>query len=252
MLTGVIFGAIVVVWLIILVPQFLGQRDHGSRLDDETIDRFAGSMRMVRRGGEQDPEFLTDSGARVSTPHTRRAAQHDLRQASQISMRRRRLGLLVHLGLLVAGIIVPFVAPVSHWWTALPVGLLAGWLVLSRISVVTVNRMLAAERAELQFGDEEPTVVISESAQDETVSLTEIERSVEISGPIGETLGSLWDPIPVTPTTYVSRPLLPRSVRTIDLSAPVASSELQVPVTAEKPTQDEGPGHKELPRAVGE
>ena len=90
-----------------------------------------------------------------------------------------------------------------------------------------------------------------ERSEDETVALvTETERSVEITGPVSDTLGSLWDPIPVTPTTYVSRPLLPRSVRTIDLSAPVASSELR-PVIAERPAErvsdEDG-----LPRAVGE
>jgi hypothetical protein len=37
--------------------------------------------------------------------------------------------------------------------------------------------------------------------------------------------GSLWDPLPVTLPTYVSKPRATRSVRTIDLSAPgVASS----------------------------
>jgi hypothetical protein len=37
--------------------------------------------------------------------------------------------------------------------------------------------------------------------------------------------GTLWDPLPVTLPTYVSKPRATRSVRTIDLSAPgVASS----------------------------
>ena len=73
-----------------------------------------------------------------------------------------------------------------------------------------------------------------------------------LAGSIGESLGSLWDPIPVTPTTYVSRPLLPRSVRTIDLAAPVASSELGVPVTAERPVRGRDDARDELPPAIGE
>ena len=32
--------------------------------------------------------------------------------------------------------------------------------------------------------------------------------------------GALWDPVPITMPTYVSKPLAPRTVRTIDLSGP--------------------------------
>lgn len=256
MLAGVIFGTLAIAWIAYLVPEFLARRGQVDQLDQAAIDQFAESMQVVRRSGDSPSGFLTDSGAEVSTPHTRRAARHDLRQLSRISTKRRRVGLLVHLGLVIAGVVLPFVLPISHWWTALPVGLLVGWLVVSRISVVSVGRLLAEARAEIDFGDEEDTIVIAEAPVVETAasSAAETERSIEITGPIGETLGSLWDPIPVTPTTYVSRPLLPRSVRTIDLSAPVAASELGVPVTAEKPSLDqpELPGLRQLPRAVGE
>ena len=66
--------------------------------------------------------------------------------------------------------------------------------------------------------------------------------------------GSLWEPIPITAPTYMSRPLAPRTVRTIDLSAPVPSGS-GVPVTADAPEgadyrlEAEEPGR---PRAVGE
>ena len=254
-MTGVIFGAIVVVWLIILVPQYLGQHDQGSRIDERTIDEFADSMRVIRRSGQPEQGFLTDSGAQVSTPHTRRAARRDLRKISHTAMRRRKVGLLVHLAMLVVGVVAPFVLPISHWWVVLPVVLLIGWMILSRISVVTIDRMLEAEREELMFGDEEMTIVIgdpSRNARDEAEPKTETERSIDLAGSIGESLGSLWDPIPVTPTTYVSRPLLPRSVRTIDLAAPVASSELGVPVTAERPVRGRDDARDELPPAIGE
>lgn len=254
-MTGVIFGAIVVVWLIILVPQYLGQHDQQGRIDERTIDEFADSMRVIRRSGEADADFLSDSGAPVSTPCTRRAARRDLHAISHTSMRRRKVGLLVHLVMVAVGVALPFVLPISHWWTALPIGLLIGWIVLSRISVVTIDRMLAAEREELEFGNEEMTVVIGGSAMShEDEHTTETERSIDLDGPLADNLGSLWDPIPVTPTTYVSKPLLPRSVRTIDLSAPVSSSELGMPVTAERPVaqSDDSSAQDELPRAVGE
>lgn len=254
MLAGVIFGAVAVSWIVILVPYFLSRREHEGLIDEEAIDEFANSMRLVsRNGGEVNTAYLTDSGAEVSTPLTRSAAHARMVRASRTAVRRRRNGLIAHLLLVIAGIVAPFFTPISHWWTALPVGLLIGWLVISRVSTVTLQRMLSSYRAEVRSGDEEPTVVIQAPNQDETTVLaTETERSIEITGPIGETLGSLWDPIPVTPTNYVSRPLLPRSVRTIDLAAPVASTELRLPVTAEPFGADDGPIQDELPRAVGE
>lgn len=251
MLAGLIFGAIAIAWIVYLVPYILARREQDFPLDQNVIDQFAESMQLVRRGGEPAPGYLIDSGAEVSTPLTRRAARHNFRQASRIARQRRRRGLILNLLLLAAGVVLPFVLPISRWWTALPAALLIGWLVLSRISVVTLERMLAAVRAQIEFGDEEQTIVIGEHSEDETVALvTETERSVEITGPSSDTLGSLWDPIPVTPTTYVSRPLLPRSVRTIDLSAPVASSELR-PVIAERPAEQVS-DEDDLPRAVGE
>ena len=47
----------------------------------------------------------------------------------------------------------------------------------------------------------------------------------------------LWDPLPITVPTYVSKPLAPRTVRTIDLSAPdvTSSGRQSVPVTADAP-----------------
>ena len=50
---------------------------------------------------------------------------------------------------------------------------------------------------------------------------TSHEFSVDLTAP--ETTGPLWDPIPVIALTYVSKPLVPRTVRTIDLSAPVTN-----------------------------
>ncbi|GAA2181068.1 hypothetical protein GCM10009785_14460 [Brooklawnia cerclae] len=237
MLTGVIFGTIVVAWIAYLVPWYLGRRDQGAQLDDDAIDGFADSMHVVRRGsdGFGGQGFLTDSGADVSTPLMRRAARFDHRRAMQIAVKRRRLGLVVHLSLVVIGAIIPFFAPLPHTWSLIPVGLLFVFLILSRISTVTVNRMIAERRASVSCTSAEPTVLISPGSDEETTALTanETERSIRLSDS-PDTIGSLWDPIPVTPTAYTSRPLLPRSVRTIDLAAPVASSEVRVPVTADQ------------------
>lgn len=59
-------------------------------------------------------------------------------------------------------------------------------------------------------------------------------------------MGSLWDPIPITRPTYVSAPLAPRTVRTIDLSAPVppaaatpvTADPIEEPAAVSEPTQE--------------
>ena len=64
------------------------------------------------------------------------------------------------------------------------------------------------------------------------------ETSVDLTAPI-EAVASLWDPVPITKPTYVSKPLAPRTVRTIDLSAPVVGGLSGIPVTADAPASDE-------------
>ncbi len=251
-LTGLVFGIIAVVWIAYLVPWILSRREQPGNIDDGSLEQFAESMKLVRRGNDYHGAFLVDSGAVVSTPLTRRAARRDLRVAARLATRRRRNGMIVHLVLVLIGIAVPSVSSVPRIWTLLPVGMLIGWLVLSRLSVVSINRMLAERRAELTTGNEEHTVMISAGQEHALDHVEETERSIEITDELPETLGSLWDPIPVTPTTYVSRPLLPRSVRTLDLSAPVSSSELATPLATEVPRSWLRPVPDDLPHAVGQ
>ena len=80
------------------------------------------------------------------------------------------------------------------------------------------------------FAEDEDTTVIDLTDREATEN---IEISIDLSMPT--TLGALWDPIPVAPPTYVQQPLLPRTVRTIDLSAPVAPASPLVP-TADNPS----------------
>ena len=257
-MTGVVFGVIAILWIAYLVPWVLSRRETTGALDEETIEQFADSMKLVRRSNDYEPVFLVDSGAEVSTPLTRRAARRDLRRASAIATRRRRIGMIVHLLLVVVGVALPLVVPaIPQIWTLVPVAMLLGWVVLSRLSVVSLNRLLDARRAELHFGGAEDTIVIAEEpVVEHSIGLVhdDQERSIEITDQLGETLGSLWDPIPVTPTTYVSKPLLPRSVRTIDLAAPVSSSELATPAAPRVPDEEltVALDQEDLPRAVGE
>ena len=181
----------------------------------------------------------------MSTPLTRRAALYELGQIErQAASRRRRVLLFMVLVMLVVS--VPAALGFLAWWAPIvPAGLLLVFVVVARFSVRAMRRDLAARAKRICDSSEELTVAIAVLSEDEDPA----EASVELTAPVSRP-GSLWDPIPITSPTYVSKPLAPRTVRTIDLSAPlpVASS---LPVTAD-PLPDDASEADEERRAVGE
>lgn len=255
-MTGLIFGVIVIAWLAYLLPWTLNSRSHSPLADEGPFYGLASSMKIIRRGsdpfGDQnDPEL------ELSTPLQRDAARHEIRRASRTAARRRRAGLLVHLSAAVFGLVVFLVWRTPLMWSVvLPIVLLVGFLALARVSVRTLNRSLDEKKAWISAGDQEDTVAVAlpDAGQGSA------ELSVELSGPLDDGIGSLWEPIPVTPATYVSKPMLPRSVRTIDLSAPFApASTPALPPIAEAPQhrhdddeQLDRLGESSWPQAAGE
>lgn len=245
--TGLIFGVLAVVWLVYLVPLFLNRHENGLMDEVEPGEPFSATVTIVRRGTPLDS---AESGtAVVSTPLNRRAALRELREIDASAARRRRrvLGTL----LLIAASLGGFAwAGYASWWSVLvPLGLVAVFLVIARHSVAAMRRDLDARAQVIRGGDavNEDTVAIAVLEE----STDENEVSVELDAPV-ESASSLWDPIPVPAQTYVSRPLAPRTVRTIDLSAPVPVGA-GVPVTADPiEAEPEASGPEDLPRAVGE
>lgn len=250
-MTGLIFGVIAVAWLAYLLPWFLSHRDQGTSIDDDEVDRFAASMRVIRNSPE--PVVVDDNpDLEFSTPLMRSALRVEVARAARTAAARRRVGLLVHLGLVLVGVVAAIFLPVPIWIAAVPVALLALFLVASRVSVGVVRRRLDAKLAVVKHGWDEETISLKLPERVELTDEESQELSIELSGPLSGGLGSLLEPIPVTPATYVSKPLLPRSVRTIDLTAPASVPALPVvpgPVGSSD-ADDEGP--EELPRAVGE
>jgi hypothetical protein len=146
--------------------------------------------------------------------------------SSDLAQRRRR----VLIFLLAVQIVVAALAAIGigAWWSALiPSALIAGFLVIARFSVRTMRADFERRAEAIRGGEVEETVALSLSELDAASHGHSIELSVPIT-----TAGSLWDPVPITRPTYVSTPLAPRTVRTIDLSAPVAAAGA-APVTAD-------------------
>jgi hypothetical protein len=236
--TGVIFAAIAVAWLAYLVPHFVRRRDDDELLQDsDPADRFSDSMRIVRHGTapllDQDLEEI--ASFEVSTPQTRRAAVNDLHRLERLAAARRRRVLLVLMAALsaVVGLCAAHLIP---WWSAaIPGGLLLIFVVVARISVRVMFRGLDARYREIRHGNNESTIFLSRK---DFAKLGAVAHAASGTADATAKPGTLWDPIPITMPTYVSKPLAPRTVRTIDLSGPGATSSSaghEGPVTADAP-----------------
>ncbi len=231
-----IFGAIAIAWLAYLVPHFVRGREGEEQVDAvDPADRFADSMRIVRHGTapllDQDLERI--GAYQVSTPQTRRAAVNDLRRLERLAATRRRRVLLVLLAALSVVIGVYGVDLLPWWSMAVPGGLLVAFVVVARLSVRRMRADLDRRYREVCQGSDESTVFLSRRDVLAAAGGSAAEAATE------PTIrpGGLWDPVPITMPTYVSKPLAPRTVRTIDLSGPGATTHgrTALPVTADAP-----------------
>ncbi|CAA9341908.1 MAG: hypothetical protein AVDCRST_MAG48-3691 [uncultured Friedmanniella sp.] len=230
-----IFGAIAIAWLAYLVPHFVRRREEELVVDEtDPASRFSSSVRVVRHGTAPllNQDLSPIAQYEVSTPLTRRAAIRELRRLEQVAASRRRRVLLVLLAVLSATVGVCAAGVVPWGLVAVPGALLLAFLTVARFSVSAMRRALDARFALIRRG----------SDGESTVRLSRKELAAATSAPAkavgsGSSAGALWDPVPITVPTYVSKPLAPRTVRTIDLSGPgvVGSGRNDGPVTADAP-----------------
>jgi hypothetical protein len=196
-----------------------------------TPARPAAEQRRAARRGEP-----------VETPQ--RSAQARRRAAAAAAKRRRRILAVLVLADVVVGAGVPL-GWFLTWAPAIPVGLTVLFLVVARLTVRREQKRWAARTPVVEHpvpvGDqpraawrEAPVETTPESAParndqglavvtglDDTSSFP-----VGLLGDLEPTTdaGALWDPLPVTLPTYVTKPRATRSVRTIDLAASDVSS----------------------------
>ncbi|HIT75983.1 MAG TPA: hypothetical protein IAA98_10390 [Candidatus Avipropionibacterium avicola] len=237
-LPGLIFAIIAIAWLAYLVPLFLRSREQSTASDD-SVEAFTDSMRVISRGTAAlvDQDGTPIRSVEVSTPLTRRAAVRDLQRLEDLAARRRRRVLVVLAA--VASVVVA-VCGLGYlpWFTiAVPGVLLVGFVVVARFSVTVLKRDLDARYTEIMSCSDESTLLlqrIEEAAPDEKSVGLQLKSQVR-------TTSALWDPLPITMPTYVSKPLAPRTVRTIDLSSgPQIDQAVAdgMPVTADGPAME--------------
>ena len=240
---GLIFIAMAA-WLIYLVPLYLHRHANGLLEEIEPGEPITETVMIVRRGVPLDAPLREESES-ASTPLTRRSALRELEQADLRAAYRRRIVLAVLGASSVGCLLLAALGRVPVAAILVPVAALAAFVAAARFSVVRMRAELDARAASIlaEGVDAEETVALVLPA---VAGEPEEEHSVDLAPPV-EAVASLWEPVPIVKPTYVSKPLAPRTVRTIDLSAPVASSFGGLPITADAPERE---GDVDLGRAA--
>jgi hypothetical protein len=176
-------------------------------------------------------------------PAVSRARLEARRTAAGKAARRRRRILTFLLACDAAVAVAVFLRHASLPAVALPVALTLVYLVLCRTQVrheIVRDRDVLTQRPQHHVEREtvqratEPVVEVQQAAGTDEHGVADFDDSEDTIGiPVEELKaalaagqdptegrGSLWDPLPVTLPTYVTKPKAKRTVRTIDLSEP--------------------------------
>ena len=239
-----IIAFVVAVWAAYFVPLMLRRYDEASK--NASVETTGSKSRVIARPtpaaepapSVAEPVASAEPVAPVAEQVAAPTARTLDRPAARLAARRRRRTLLTLLtatavvgGLAGGTVIAPF-------WVAAPVALVVAWLVACRIQVrselgiarVKTPKQPKADKKKSAStaDDEEQTIVVSGQFEDinpgrkhemEDVPLeaTALDDQIVIAVPSVSTTGeALWDPLPVTLPTYVTKPRAGRTVRTID------------------------------------
>ncbi len=243
--SGLIIAFVVAVWAAYFVPLALRRYDEASK--NASVETSGSQSRVIARPVAKPTPSVVEPVAsvvesvaappvaeKVTTP----AARTLDRPAARLAARRRRRTLLTLLasaavvgGLAGTSVIAPF-------WVAAPVALIVAWLIACRIQVrselgiarVKTPKQPKAEKkkAASTADDEEQTIIVSgqfedinpgrkHQMEDLPLEANALDDQIVIAVPSVSTTGeALWDPLPVTLPTYVTKPRAGRTVRTID------------------------------------
>lgn len=214
------------------------------------------------------------------------------RAAARLAAQRRRRVLITLLVTLVVVAGLGLASVIGQVWTAAPVALLVVWLVACRVQVrgelglrtpgsvraprihlpKIRSRPVASPASSRRGGtaaDEATTLVVSHQFEDvepnrprvmeqEPLAVDALDEQLQIAVPSVATTGeALWDPLPVTLPTYVTKPRVGRTVRTIDFaqagtwsSGHVEAEGVELPGHADGAVDEAGEGH-DTRKAVG-
>lgn len=251
--SGLIYAAIVAGWAAVLVPRWVRRNEEVERARE--IDEARGVRVLQRRQApfhaSHPPAELpaertllhgSARGLTVGVPRRPErpgvsprqaeplvatagagpagAADHRQRQLDRAyadAARRRRRALLALLLVAVATLGAAALGRLPGWTTAVAGGLVLAFLVVGRRAAVAQARDRRADRT--TAGQAQPAAETDhDHGLDETLPrvavLDEADLHVEPDDP------DAWEPVPVPRPTYLSKPMAPRTARTIDLNLP--------------------------------
>ena len=258
-LSGIIFVVLAIVWAVYLIPQVLKRHDEVART--RSIDRFSTAVRVLARREPVDrhdsrlvvipvrpavtgvlPVPATDPVVR--RPAVRRTAA---RVAARAAARRRRRILVALLGLDVLTAAAAYLGYVPRWAVTVPVGLTVLFVVLCRTQVrherardvaVPPKRAEAVDQPLPEVGEVGEVGEVTEFDETEDtvgIAVADLQPALERedSSVAPGNAASVWDPLPVTLPTYVTKAKAPRTVRTIELGEPGTWTSGRTPEDAE-------------------
>ena len=238
-LSALIFVALAVAWAVYLVPKAL--KHHDDVVRSRSVDRFSHTMRVLARRepvNRRNARLVVTPGRPASSAvvvtkggQPAPVAARAVRTAANRAARRRRrvLGTILLAGVVVVALAA--FAVIAWAWTAVPAVLLVAWLVACRLMVrreratsapiATPVVTSSAETVETDVAVAADTALTGEPVAarlDETPEqVADLEDTSSIAAVVDP---MLWDPVPVTLPTYVTKPAARRrTVRTIDLDA---------------------------------
>ncbi len=225
--SGLIIAFVVAVWAAYFVPLALRRYDEATK--NALVESSGFLSRVINRPkAASEPELTVSEPvieAAVATPEAPKISSKAARVAA--ARRRRTLLTLLALAAIVGGVAGFGVIPI--YAVAAPVVLIVAWLVACRLQVRTELGISRSTRS--TAADSEDTITVSGQFEDinpgrkhvmEDVPLETdaLDDQIVIAVPSVSTTGeALWDPLPVTLPTYVTKPRAGRTVRTIDFGA---------------------------------
>lgn len=247
--SGLIYAAIIVMWVAYFIPRWL--RRHEELSESRSVEKFDRAMRILsRREPTADRRYVV-MPPRPSVPAQRKRTTRPVRRS--VALRRRR----VLAGLLLTTLVTSVVTPLSPlpWWAPLAgLGLVVAYLVHLRRqarSTRDLTRTRAAVRKRsrsrlMRFDAVERLMTVrrelaeERAAEDRRWAEAEAaeQRLREEEAERRRRAEAEWSPVPVPLPTYVSKPMAPRRAPTIDLTNPGAWTEAQAtppPAASEPP-----------------
>ncbi|TXL62148.1 divisome protein SepX/GlpR [Aeromicrobium terrae] len=233
--TGLIVAFVVAVWAAYFVPLVLRRYDEVTKTS--SLEHLSPLSRVIHRRTTEEPEAeIGEPKSTVVEPvETTEPAVEKRPQtrSARIAAQRRRRTLLTLLFLTAVVGALAFAKVVPVYSVAAPVGLVVAWLVACRVQVRSERPTQAEKERKVDFADEE-TVIVSGQIEDVDPGRKNVMLEVELEAdaldeqlviavPSVATTGeAVWDPLPVTLPTYVTKPRAGRTVRTIDFAQPGA------------------------------